>query len=329
MKLLSRSAQKLVLTPIALAAVGAGSLLLAAPAMADEAVTPVTSLTPQLVFEATELDPDADGLPLAYEEAYGTDGELVDSDGDLAWDGVEVILGSDPMDPLVWPEQELMDKLVVEDFALLPEVPVLPEAPVEPQAPTIATPPAPELSTPVKNGAKAQGSRVQQADCGDFDSRDDAQAYYLYNGDRSGLKPDPQGRVCMDYDYSKAKQEEPKNETTPVVSETPGTETKDTIPVPRDTPGNINCDSFDSREDAQLWFDANNPDRDPEGLDGPEGPTSDGSPNVVCEGEVYPELPHTGGADLLLPLSGLLLAGAGGTILVRSRKKEMKGFATV
>lgn len=46
--------------------------------------------------------------------------------------------------------------------------------------------------------------------------------------------------------------------------------------------GRPTCQSFACREDAQDFFDAFFPD-DPCGLDGVEGPTTDGVPNVVCE----------------------------------------------
>lgn len=47
------------------------------------------------------------------------------------------------------------------------------------------------------------------------------------------------------------------------------------------TPRGVNCSNFDFQEDAQAYFEAHP--GDPEGLDGPIGPTPDGIPNVACE----------------------------------------------
>lgn len=47
------------------------------------------------------------------------------------------------------------------------------------------------------------------------------------------------------------------------------------------TPEGINCSNFTFQEDAQDYFNAHP--GDPEGLDGPPGPTPSGIPNVACE----------------------------------------------
>ncbi len=51
---------------------------------------------------------------------------------------------------------------------------------------------------------------------------------------------------------------------------------------------NLNCTNFQFQEDAQEVYDADP--SDPNGLDGPIGPTSSGAPGVACE-----NLPSRGG----------------------------------
>ncbi len=46
-------------------------------------------------------------------------------------------------------------------------------------------------------------------------------------------------------------------------------------------PTGVTCSNFASQEDAQAYFDQHP--GDPEGLDGPPGPTSSGAPGVACE----------------------------------------------
>jgi hypothetical protein len=52
-------------------------------------------------------------------------------------------------------------------------------------------------------------------------------------------------------------------------------------------PTGVNCSSFAYQEDAQAYFEQHP--GDPEGLDGPPGPTSSGAPGVACE-----DLPRRG-----------------------------------
>ncbi len=61
------------------------------------------------------------------------------------------------------------------------------------------------------------------------------------------------------------------------------------------TPTGKNCSDFTFQEDAQAYFDAHP--GDPEGLDGPIGPTPDGIPNVACE-----NLPSQGTSSTVVTL---------------------------
>ncbi len=69
-----------------------------------------------------------------------------------------------------------------------------------------------------------------------------------------------------------------------------------TVAAPAQAYHGLNCPDFDFQEDAQAYFDAHP--GDPEGLDGPIGPTSDGVPNVACED--LPSRGSTGGQSATL-----------------------------
>ena len=170
-------------------------------------------------------------------------------------------------------EERVVETPVVEEPAV-EEEPVVEQPVEEPvvEEPVVEEPvvkqPIAEEEPVVETPVVEEEEPVEDRNCSDFGTREEAQAYFDGNGDndRDRLDADNDGEACEDDPRFERPVEQPVVEEETVVEAQPSN-VPTLAELDTDGNGDVNCPDFSSQSQAQAFFEANNPSDDPFRLD--------------------------------------------------------------